>query len=44
MNLKFKSKFEKDLYAIKDKNTFTKLKNVIMQCKLAENVNSIKSI
>lgn len=44
MNLKFESKFEKDLHTIKDKNILTKLKDVIMQCKLAENVSSIKNI
>jgi len=31
MNLKFESKFEKDLYTIKDKDILAKLKDVIMQ-------------
>ncbi len=44
MNLNFESKFEKDLHTIKDKNILTKLKDVIMQCKLAENINTIKNI
>lgn len=44
MNLKFESKFEKDLYTIKDKNILKKLKDVIIQCKLAENISVIKNI
>jgi len=44
MNLNFESKFEKDLHTIKDKNILTKFKDVIMQCKLAENINTIKNI
>lgn len=44
MNLKFESKFEKDLHTIEDKNILAKLKDVIVQCKLAENINSIKNI
>ena len=33
-----------NLRTIKDKNILTKLKDVIIQCKLAENVSSIKNI
>lgn len=44
MNIKFESKFEKDLKLIKDRNFLSKLKQIILSCKQAENLAQINNL
>ena len=44
MNIKFESKFEKDLKEIKDRNILARLKQIILNCKQAESLSEIINI
>jgi mRNA interferase RelE/StbE len=44
MNIKFESKFEKDLKEIKDRNILAKLKQIILNCKQADSLAQITNI
>ncbi len=44
MNIKFESKFEKDLKLIKDRNLLSRLKQIILNCKQAENLAQINNL
>ena len=44
MKIKFETKFEKDIRAIKDKKLLAKLKEIILECKIAETLNEINNI
>ena len=44
MNIKFESKFEKDLKEIKDRNILARLKQIILNCKQAESLAQITNI
>ncbi|MEZ5672862.1 MAG: hypothetical protein R3E08_11000 [Thiotrichaceae bacterium] len=44
MNIKFESKFEKDLRMIKDKQLLSKIKEIILDCKQADNIGALKHI
>ena len=44
MNVKFESKFEKDLRAIKDKQLLTKIKEIIIHCKQANRLSELKNV
>ena len=43
MKVKFESSFEKDLKSIKDAKLLHKLKSIIIDCKNADNISSIKN-
>jgi mRNA interferase RelE/StbE len=44
MKIKFESKFEKDLRNIKDKKLLSKIKEVILECKVVQTLNEVKNI
>ena len=44
MNIKFESRFEKDLQIIKDKKLLSKIKKIIINCQESENITKIKNI
>lgn len=44
MNVKFESRFEKDVKKIKDKNLLLTLKQIITECKIKENLSEINQI
>lgn len=44
MNIKFESRFEKDLKKIKDKKVLSQLKQIIIQCKSVENILEINHL
>ena len=44
MKVKFEASFEKDLKSIKDKKLLNKLKGIIIDCKNADNLSSIKNL
>jgi mRNA interferase RelE/StbE len=44
MNVKFESRFEKDLKLIKDRSLLEKLKQVILTCKQAEALGEITNL
>lgn len=44
MNIKFESRFEKDLKGIKDRNLLAKLKQTILSCKQAESLSQINNL
>jgi mRNA interferase RelE/StbE len=44
VNIKFESKFEKDLKLIKDRNLLSRLKQIILNCKQAENLAQINNL
>lgn len=44
MKVKFESSFEKDLKIIKDTKVLKKLKSIILDCKSADNLLSIRNL
>ena len=44
MNVKFESRFEKDLKLIKERNLLTRLKQIILTCKQAESLGEINNL
>jgi mRNA interferase RelE/StbE len=44
MNIQFESRFEKDLKSIKDRHILVKLKQIILNCKQAENLGQINNL
>jgi mRNA interferase RelE/StbE len=44
VNIKFESRFEKDLKSIKDRNLLAKLKQIILSCKQAESLSQINNL
>jgi mRNA interferase RelE/StbE len=44
VKVKFESKFEKDLRNVKDKKLLSKVKETILDCKYAQNLNEIKNL
>jgi mRNA interferase RelE/StbE len=44
MNIKFESRFAKDLKAIKDPKILSKLKSIIINCQEAENLTTINNL
>ena len=44
MNLRFESQFAKDLKNIRDKKLLSKIKNIIDQCRTAQNLREIKNL
>ena len=44
MNVKFESRFEKDLKLVKDRNLLTRLKQIILTCKLSESLGEINGL
>lgn len=47
MNVKFESRFEKDLKSVKDRNLLARLKQLILSCKEAEalaEMNNLKKM
>lgn len=44
MNIKYESKFSKDLGSIRDTKLLAKIKEVIIDCKAAENLTELKNL
>jgi mRNA interferase RelE/StbE len=44
MNVKFESRFEKDLKLVRDRNLLEKLKQVILACKQVETLGEINNL
>ncbi|NUN66228.1 type II toxin-antitoxin system RelE/ParE family toxin [Pseudanabaena biceps] len=44
MNVKFESRFEKDLKLVKDRNLLARLKQMILTCKQAESLGEINNL
>ena len=44
MNVKFESRFEKDLKSVKDRNLLARLKQLILSCKEAEALAEINNL
>jgi mRNA interferase RelE/StbE len=44
MNVKFESRFEKDLKLVKDRNLLSRLKQIILTCKQAESFGKINNL
>ena len=44
MNVKFESRFEKDLKLVKDRNLLTRLKQIILTCKQADSLGEINNL
>ncbi|PZV12048.1 MAG: plasmid stabilization protein [Pseudanabaena sp.] len=44
MNVRFESRFEKDLKLVKDRNLLPRLKQVILSCKQAESLGEINNL
>ena len=44
MNVKFESRFEKDLKLVKDRNLLTRLKQIILTCKLSKSLGEINGL
>ena len=44
MNVKFESRFEKDLKLVKDRNPLTRLKQIILTCKQCESLGEINGL
>ena len=44
MNVKLKSRFEKDLKLVKDRNLLTRLKQIILTCKQCESLGEINGL
>jgi len=44
MNVKFESRFEKDLKLVKDRNLLTRLKQIILTCKQSESLGEINHL
>ncbi len=44
MNVKFESRFEKDLKLVKDRDLLTRLKQMILTCKQAESLGEINNL
>ena len=44
MNIKFESRFEKDLKLIKERNLLIRLKQIILTCKLPESLGEIDNL
>lgn len=44
MNIKFESRFEKDIKSIKDRNLLKKLQQIILDCKQAETLGQINNL
>jgi len=44
MNIKFESRFEKDLKLVKERNLLIRLKQIILTCKQAESLGEINNL
>ena len=44
MNVKFESRFEKDLKLVKERNLLTRLKQIILTCKQSESLGEINNL
>lgn len=44
MNIKFESRFEKDLKLVKERNLLIRLKQIILTCKLPEFLGEINNL
>ena len=44
MNVRFESRFEKDLKLVKDRNLLSRLKQIILTCKQAESLGEINNL